>query len=191
MSESSPSTAAAGLRIEPARPEDASVLATMIRELAAFERLEDACGMDVDTARNHLTGCDRRAEAVIAWLEGEPAGFAVYYRTYSTFAARPGIHLEDLFVRETHRRKGIGKGLLYYVGSIARYSGSGRFEWTTLHWNHDARALYSKIGAREMSDWRLLRMEGDSLDEFCRGDRATGGDGCRCGGKGAGHACRT
>lgn len=160
------------LRIETARPEDGAVLAEMIRELAAFEHLENECFMDAPTATRHLIGPGRFAESLIAWMGGAALGFAVYFRTYSTFAARPGLYLEDLFVRPSHRGRGIGGALLRDVGRRALEAGCGRYEWTTLEWNRNARDFYARIGARERREWILLRMDAPSLEVFRRGGAA-------------------
>jgi GNAT superfamily N-acetyltransferase len=175
------------LRLTPAREEDADLLCLLIQELADFENLGSECHISVQAVRDHLLGQRRSAEAVIAWIGGQAAGFAVYYRTFSTFAARPGLFLEDLFVRPEFRRQGIGKSLLKEVGRIAHGMDAGRYEWTTLAWNRNARDLYASMGAREMRDWIILRMEGESLADLAcakHGDEAAG---CRCGGKGRHH----
>jgi len=175
------------LRLSPAREEDAALLCLLIQELADFENLSAECHISVQAVRDHLLGERRSAEAIIAWVGGQAAGFAVYYRTFSTFAARPGLFLEDLFVRPEFRRNGIGKAMLKEVGRIAHSLGAGRYEWTTLAWNRNARDLYRSIGAREMSDWLLLRMESEALSELACAKHGDPETGCRCGGKGPHH----
>lgn len=179
--------APAGLHIRPAVHEDAPVLAGLIKELAAYEHLDHECAISVSSVREHLLGLSRSAEAVIAELDGLVVGFAVYYRTFSTFAAKPGVFLEDLYVRPAFRHRGLGRSLLQYVGSIAARNGAGRFEWTTLKWNENARALYKSIGAEEKSEWLLLRMDAESLAKFSCGGPGHPTDSCRCGGKGVHH----
>jgi len=179
--------APAGLHIRPATFEDAPVLSGLISELAAFEHLEHECAISVSAVREHLLGLSRSAEAVIAELDGLIVGFAVYYRTFSTFAAKPGIFLEDLYVRPAFRHRGLGRALLQYVGSIAARNGAGRFEWTTLKWNENARKLYASIGAEEKSEWLLLRMDAESVAKFSCGGPGHPADSCRCGGKGVHH----
>jgi GNAT superfamily N-acetyltransferase len=181
-------TPPAGLRIVRATDDDAELLCELICELAVFEQLHDQCWITPDAVRQHLVGPTRSAEALIAWLEDAPVGFAVYYRTFSTFAARPGIFLEDLFVRSRFRRQGIGRQLLTAVGRIARHANAGRLEWTTLKWNENARRLYASLGAREKGEWLLLRMEDDELAAFDCGGPGHPHAGCHCGGKGAHHA---
>ncbi len=180
-----------GLRIEAAGLQHAELLCTLIRELAEFEHLSDECQVTPEALREHLLGDGRSADAVLAWVGEEPVGFAVYYKTFSTFVAKPGLYLEDLFVREAHRGRGIGRALLKEVGRIAHRANAGRYEWTVLNWNQKARRLYSSIGAKEMSDWLILRMEAEDLASFaCDGSgHGAGGGGhrCTCGGKGQGH----
>lgn len=175
------------LRLIPAREEDAELLCLLVKELADFESLAAECHISVEAVREHLLGQRRSAEAIIAWIGGQAAGFAVYYRTFSTFAARPGLYLEDLFVRPEFRRNGIGKALLREVGLVAHAMGAGRYEWTTLTWNRNARDLYARIGAQEMNDWLLLRMESDALADLACSKHGEAGTGCQCGGKGPHH----
>lgn len=179
-----------GLRILRASPDEADVLVELIRELAAFEHLSHECFITIEAAVQHLLGPRRCAEALIAWLEEAPVGFAVYYPTFSTFAAKPGIYLEDLYVRERFRGRGIGTALLRDVARVAHAGGAGRFEWTTLQWNVNARRIYTELGAREMTDWLLLRLEPAALAKFvgaCAGHPGRPVAGCGCGGHGSHH----
>jgi GNAT superfamily N-acetyltransferase len=180
-------SAPAGLRIALATAADAELVSALVHELADFEHLSSACTITAAAVREHLLGPRRSADALIAWLGHEPAGFAVYYRTFSTFVARPGVFLEDLFVRPTFRHRGIGRALLKEVGRIAHRAGSGRYEWSTLTWNQNARRLYASIGAREMNEWLLLRLDGASLASFACDNPNHPHDDCRCGGAGANH----
>ena len=175
------------LRLAPAAAIDAELICRLVHELADFEHLADECVITPEIVREHLLGQGRCADVILAWLGAEPAGFAVYYRTYSTFSARPGVFLEDLFVRPAFRHSGIGRALLQQVGRIAHRAGSGRYEWIALTWNEKARHLYTSIGAREMNEWRLFRMDSTALAKFaCDGPGHPHG-GCRCGGTGAHH----
>ena len=183
--------APAGLRILRATPDDADILVELVRELAAFEQLSAECHLTLEAVQQYLLGPARCAEALVAWLEEAPVGFAVYYRTFSTFAARPGVFVEDLYVRERFRRRGIGRALLRDVARIAHAGGAGRLEWTTLQWNRPARQVYAGVGAREMSDWLLLRMEPAAMAEFtghCAGHPGKPVHNCGCGGRGPHHA---
>lgn len=185
-------TPPAGLRIVRATEFDADTLSELIHELAAFENLQAECHITPAAVERHLLGPLRSAEALLAWLEDAPVGFAVYYRTFSTFAARPGAFIEDLFVRQRFRHRGIGRALLNEVGRIAHCASAGRLEWATLKSNENARRLYASVGAREMDDWLLLRMDASSLHAFaCAGHAGEPHAGCRCGGKGAHHTAKT
>lgn len=195
MSDTTTETTLPGLVIRPAREADAALLCSLIRDLAAYEHLSHACHIDEASVLRHLLGPERCAEALIASVGEDAAGFAVFYKTFSTFAAKPGLYLEDLYVRPLFRRQGIGTALLKCVGRLAAERNCGRYEWTTLQWNANARMLYSKLGATEMKEWLLLRIEGASLARFavdgpvlCShahcGD--PGGESCRCS-KGGSH----
>jgi GNAT superfamily N-acetyltransferase len=177
----------AGLRIALATAADAERVSVLVHELADFEHLSHECAMTAGAVHEHLLGPRRSADAMIAWLGHEPAGFVVYYRTFSTFVARPGVFLEDLYVRPAFRHRGIGRALLKEVGRIAHRAGAGRFEWTTLNWNENARRLYSSIGAREMNEWLLLRMDADALAGFACDGAGKPHDDCRCRSAGPGH----
>ena len=155
-----------GFLIRAAKSADAPLLHEFIRELAYYEGLAHECHITVEAAFEYILGPRRVADAIIAEVEGKPAGFAVYYWTLSTFAARPGLYLEDLFVRPTFRKRGIGSALLHEVGRIAHRAGCGRFEWIALKWNEKARALYRSSGAREMDKWMLFRMDSEALAKF-------------------------
>lgn len=171
--------------IRPATHADAAVLAALVRELAVFENLEHECLLTPEAVTEHLLGLNRSAEALVAEIDGVAAGFAVYYRTFSTFAARPGVYLEDLYVRPAFRHRGLGAALLRHVGAIAARNKAGRFEWTTLKWNENARRLYAKLGAEEKSEWLLLRVEGEKIAALAGEKPETGaGRSCCCGGNG-------
>lgn len=181
-------TPLAGLRIVRATAVDAGTISELVHELAAFENLAAECHLTPEAVERHLLGPGRTAEVLVAWLEEAPVGLAVYYWTFSTFAARPGMFLEDLFVRPRFRHQGIGRALLAEVGRLALRMGAGRFEWTTLKWNENARKLYASIGAKEMSDWTLLRMDAAALGTFaCTGNPGMPHAGCHCGGRGSHH----
>jgi len=183
-----------GLRIVRATPDDADTLVQLVAELAAFEKLSAECRITEDAVLQHLIGPHRCAEALLAWLEDAPVGFAVYYRTFSTFTARPGLFLEDLYVRERFRRRGIGQALFKDVARLARASGSGRFEWTALNWNAPARKFYTGAGARELTEWGLFRMDAPAIAAFagpCGGHPGHPSAGCSCGGKGPHHGKAT
>jgi GNAT superfamily N-acetyltransferase len=146
------------LSIRVARPGDESVLFELIQELAHFEHLTHlVTGSASDLARD-LFGERRAAEALLAERDGQALGFALFFTTYSTFLTRPGLYLEDLYVRESERGRGIGKALLERVIELARERGAGRLEWSVLDWNANAIAFYEKMGATVLPDWRICRV---------------------------------
>jgi GNAT superfamily N-acetyltransferase len=149
--------------VRPAVPEDIPTIWALIGELARFERLEHQVVGTADLLREHLFGADRRAEALLAEHEGEIVGFALFFHSYSTFLARPGLYLEDLFVLPAHRRKGFGRELLVAVARIAVERGCGRFEWSVLTWNEPAISFYRGLGAELLEEWRTFRVTGQAL----------------------------
>jgi GNAT superfamily N-acetyltransferase len=151
------------LRIEAATIRDVALLLQFIKELAEYERLSDACIATEDDLRAHLFGPHVVASAVIAYDGDEPAGFALYFFSFSTFLAKPGLYLEDLFVRPAWRRRGIGRALLAYLARVAVERGCGRMEWSVLNWNELALRVYREIGAAPMNEWTVQRLAGAAL----------------------------
>jgi GNAT superfamily N-acetyltransferase len=149
--------------IRPARPEDVPTIAKLIRELARYERLEHEVTLNEDDLAAHLFGARRHAEVLLAEDAGTVAGFALFFPNYSTFLARPGLYLEDLFVVPEHRRRGWGRALLVAVARMAVERGCGRFEWAALEWNESAIAFYRALGAQRMDEWRNFRITGEAL----------------------------
>lgn len=144
--------------IRAARPGDEAALFELIRELAEFERLTHlVTGSPAELGRD-LFGEHPVAEALLAERDSVALGFALFFRSYSTFLTRPGLYLEDLYVRESERGRGIGKALLERVIAIARERGAGRLEWSVLDWNARAIAFYEKMGAKVLPDWRICRV---------------------------------
>lgn len=137
---------------------DVPLLLAMIRELAEFEQLAHELEVTAGSLRDALFGEHPVAGALIARVNGDVAGYAVYYRTFSTFVGRAGIFLDDLFVRPRFRKLGIGRALLTRVAEIGGELGGGRFEWITLRWNENAFRFYRSIGASVMNEWAMLRM---------------------------------
>jgi GNAT superfamily N-acetyltransferase len=150
------------LTLRDALPEDTDLILAYIRELADFERLSHECVVDAGLLRRFLFE-DRRAQAMMAEWDGEPAGFALYFYNFSTFLGRPGIYLEDLFVRPAFRRKGIAKSVFQALASKAVAEECGRFEWSVLDWNENAIAFYRGLGAAAMDEWTAQRLSGEAL----------------------------
>jgi GNAT superfamily N-acetyltransferase len=151
------------LRIRPAIVADVPTILRLIRGLAEYERLLDECVATEAQLRDTLFGDRPQAEVVIAEWEGEPAGFALFFHNYSTFLARRGLYLEDLFVLPAHRSRGIGKALLVHLARLAVARQCGRFEWSVLDWNAPAIGFYRALGAVPMEDWTIMRVSGEAL----------------------------
>jgi len=147
----------------PGDPSDAAALLAMIRALAEYERLTHLCVATEEDIRAAIQGPDAAAEVLIARVDQVPVGFALFFHTFSTFLARRGLWLEDLFVYPEHRGAGIGKALLRAVAGIARERGCGRFEWSVLDWNAPAIRFYESLGATVMPDWRIARITGPAI----------------------------
>ncbi|HEY0931705.1 MAG TPA: GNAT family N-acetyltransferase [Gemmatimonas sp.] len=157
------------LNIRPATGQDVSVIRELIEGLADYERLRHECVATDALLERALFGARPYAEVIIAEWEGEVAGFALFFHNFSTFLARPGIYLEDLFVRPTFRGKGIGKALLVRLAALAVERECGRLEWSVLDWNVDAIGFYEKLGARPQDEWTVYRVTGDALAQLATG----------------------
>jgi GNAT superfamily N-acetyltransferase len=151
------------LKIRPARTADLPVIAELIRGLARFEKLEDEVTMTEDLLAKGLFGDRPYAETLLAEEDGTPVGFALFFHNFSTFLARPGLYLEDLFVVPGYRSRGIGRALLAELARVAVERGCGRLEWAVLDWNRDAIAFYERLGARPNSEWTVYRLTGEAL----------------------------
>jgi GNAT superfamily N-acetyltransferase len=154
--------------IRPATREDAPLLLALIGELADYERLRDEVVLDVELLERHLFGERPAAEAVLAEVGGEAVGYALFFATFSTFLGRPGIWLEDLFVRPARRGAGVGRALLVHLAGLAVARGCGRLEWSALDWNEPALAFYRGLGAKRMPEWHLHRLDGTALAAVAR-----------------------
>ena len=139
------------ISIRPATPNDVPTVASLIRALSQYEKLEHEVAMTEDKLRVSMFGPRPYAEALLAEEDGTPVGFALFFHNYSTFLAQPGLYLEDLYVLESHRGKGIGKALLVHLAKIAVERNCGRMEWAVLDWNVDAIGFYEKLGAKPNS----------------------------------------
>lgn len=138
----------------------------LIRGLAEYEKLSHQCVATEALLRENLFGPRPYAESLIGELDRVPAGFALFFHNFSTFLARPGIYLEDVFVRPDHRGRGLGSALLRAVARIAVERNCGRFEWSVLDWNESAIGFYQSRGATVMPDWRICRVTGDALRDL-------------------------
>jgi GNAT superfamily N-acetyltransferase len=151
------------ISIRAAVPADAPLILSLIKELADYERLTHEVSADVDELARWLFGDAPKAEVLIGEVDGTPAGFALFFHNFSTFLAKPGIYLEDLYVRPEMRRKGLGEALLRRLAEMAMQRGCGRLEWAVLDWNEPAIAFYKGLGATPMNEWTVYRVSGDSL----------------------------
>ena len=149
--------------IRSATPADVPLVLDLIRGLAEYERLAHECVATEALVREALFSPRPDAEVLVAELDGAPAGFALFFHNFSTFLARRGLYLEDLFVRPEHRGRGVGRALLARLAAIALERGCGRFEWAVLDWNRDAIAVYERLGAVPMHDWTVYRLTGEAL----------------------------
>lgn len=153
--------------IRPADAQDAALVLEFIRALAAYSNLLPEVTATEEQIRTTMFGEKPAAECVLAFLEdGTPAGFAVFFANYSTILAKPGLYLEDLFVKEPFRGRGIGKALLLYLARLANERGCGRMEWTVLDWNRPAIDFYGSLGARRIPDQRICRLTGAALAQY-------------------------
>ncbi|HEV8038665.1 MAG TPA: GNAT family N-acetyltransferase [Bryobacteraceae bacterium] len=161
------------LKIIPATERDVPLVFSFIRKLAEYEKLLDEVVATEELLREGLFGPHPAAEVVLAYLDGLPVGFALYFHTFSTFVGRPGIYLEDLFVEPTHRGLGVGKALLAYVANLAVERGCGRFEWSVLNWNTPSIDFYKSLGAVPLDDWTRYRMTADALKKLASKNSGT------------------
>ena len=156
-------------RIEQARDVDVALILSFIKELADYERLSHEVVATEELLREYLFGERAMAEVVIAYDNNQPVGFALFFHNFSTFLARPGIYLEDLYVQPHARGKGIGRALLVYLARLAKERHCGRLEWAVLDWNEPAIRFYQGLGAVPMNEWTVFRATGESLDRLAEG----------------------
>jgi GNAT superfamily N-acetyltransferase len=154
------------LRITPAQESDAALILSFIRKLADYEKLSHEVIATEDQIREHVFGPNPVAEVLLAYWGGEPVGFALYFRNFSTFLGQAGIYLEDLFVEPVHRGKGIGKALLVRLAKIAVERGYGRLQWAVLDWNTPSIEFYRSLGAVPLDDWTVYRVTGEALEQL-------------------------
>lgn len=154
------------LHIRAAAEGDVPLILSLIRELAAYERMAHEVAATEELLRDALFGPQRHAEVIIAEADGEPAGFALFFHNFSTFVGRPGIYLEDLFVRPEYRGRGIGRELLRRLARLAVERRCGRLEWAVLDWNELAIGFYRALGAVPMDEWTVFRLAGPALENL-------------------------
>ena len=154
------------VKIARAQKQDCSTILEFIRELAVYEKLEHEVVTDVATLEKSLFGENPAAEVVFLEEDGHQVGIAIFFHNFSTFLGKPGLYLEDLFVKPECRGRGYGKRLLTYLAKLAVERGCGRFEWWVLDWNKPAIDFYSSLGAEPMSDWTVQRVTGAALDKL-------------------------
>ena len=158
-----------GLVLRPATAADAGLILRFIIELAVYEKEPDAVVTDQDGIATSLFGQGATARALIAELDAEPVGYAVWFASYSTWLGRNGLYLEDLYVTPEMRGRGVGKAILRQLAALAVAQGCGRMEWSVLDWNAPAIAFYESVGARPQSEWTVFRLTGDALSTFAAG----------------------
>jgi GNAT superfamily N-acetyltransferase len=156
------------IEIKKAQEADVPLILEFIQSLAEYERLRDSCVATEEKLRASLFSGNPAAEVIIARVDGQPMGFALFFHNYSTFLAQRGIYLEDLFVKPEARGKGVGFALLSRLARIAVERGCGRLEWAVLDWNQLAIDFYERIGAVPQNDWTVFRMTGESLTDLAR-----------------------
>jgi GNAT superfamily N-acetyltransferase len=152
--------------IRQAKEEDLPEILELIKALAEFENLSDEVVATEELLKKTLFGKNSPAEVQIAYDKNKTLGFALYFRTFSTFLGRPGIYLEDLYVRESARGKGVGEALLRRLAQRTLAIGGGRLEWSVLNWNEAAIKFYQKMGASPLDEWTMFRVTGDKLKEL-------------------------
>src|SRR5690348_16436013 len=156
------------LLIRPARIDDCATLLDLIRGLAEYEHLSHVVSATEAALSESLFAEKPAAEAILAFAGEEPVGFAVYFPNFSTFLGRPGLWLEDLFVKPEYRRTGYGRALFSRVARIAHDRGCGRYEWAALDWNEPAIRFYKSMGAIALDDWTIFRVTGDALQKLAQ-----------------------
>jgi GNAT superfamily N-acetyltransferase len=155
--------------IRPATPADVPTVARLIRALAEYEKLSHTLVLDEDRLRDHLFGARPYCEVLITVDAGTAVGYALFFPTYSTFLARPGLYLEDVFVLPEYRGRGHGKALLAALAKLAVDRGCGRLEWSVLNWNEPSIGFYKSLGAVPMDEWSVYRLTGGALTKLAAG----------------------
>lgn len=162
----STSTGIPGFRIRRAKEKDTALILEFIKDLACYEKLAHEVSVTKELLKQNLFGEARHAEVIIGEYQSAPVAFALYFHNFSTFLGKPGIYLEDLYVKEEARGRGIGKTMLAYLARLAVKRGCGRVEWWVLDWNSPAIDFYERLGATTMDEWTVYRLSGEKLEEL-------------------------
>jgi GNAT superfamily N-acetyltransferase len=165
-------TAPSALEISPAGAADVPLIVSLINDLAEYEKLRHESVATEESIHKALFGPKPHAEAIIARFDGEPAGFALFFHNFSTFLGKPGLYLEDLFVRPAYRGRAIGKALLSHLAALAVERDCGRFQWQVLDWNKPSRDFYESLGAQADPTWVNYRMTGEALRRLAASGRS-------------------
>jgi GNAT superfamily N-acetyltransferase len=155
-----------GIIIRPAVKKDVGLIFSFIKELADYEKLADAVTADENLLMETLFGKEAVPKSLLAFYEDKPAGFAIYFYNFSTFIGKPGLFLEDVYVRKELRGKGIGKRILIYLAKVAKEKDCGRFEWSVLDWNEPSIKFYKNLGAKPMDDWTVFRLDRQGIENL-------------------------
>lgn len=145
---------------------DVPIIFQLIHDLATYERAPDEVTTTEEQLADVLFGEKPAAEVLLAFADSRPVGFAVFFQNFSTWLGRPGLYLEDLFVKPEVRGKGYGRALLVYLAKVARDRGCGRMEWAVLNWNEPAIEFYRKLGAKPMNEWTVYRLTGAEINHL-------------------------
>ena len=156
-------TAIPGFQLKFAKKENIPLILSFIKGMAVYEKLEHEFAATEELLEEHLFGEDKAAEVIIGFFEGKPVSMALFFKNFSTFLSKPGIYLEDLFVLEEMRGKGIGKAMLSFLANLTEKRNYGRLEWSVLDWNKPAVDFYHSIGAQPMKGWTIQRLAGNDL----------------------------
>lgn len=149
-----------------AEEKDIPLLLSLIKELAVYEKMLDQVSATEESLKKSLLGERKHAEAIIPEYQGTPVGYAIFFHNFSTFEGKPGLYLEDIYVKPEYRGKGIGKALLSYLAKIALERGCARFEWVVLDWNEPSIQFYKSLGAKPQDEWIIYRMEDGAMQEL-------------------------
>jgi GNAT superfamily N-acetyltransferase len=155
--------------LRPAEPRDCAEIDRLVHELAVYEKLAHQKVGTAEDLRRALFGPRPAAEALLAERAGRAVGFALYFTTFSTFLAKPGLYLEDVFVEPAHRGLGIGKAILRHLAGLCVERGCGRFEWRVLDWNEPSIRFYESLGGKVLPEWELVRMTAPEFEALARG----------------------